>query len=423
MEQNTQSPQTQLQRDFDLSDLYSFFEDYDLKQFDHDNDILSIIQIYLDKWTNDNAFYIIDLGQIIAQYNKWIEHLPMVKPYYAVKCNPNLVIIKLLGILGCNFDCASKQEITQVLHSGVDPDRIIFANPCKASTQIKYARQEDIDILTFDSVSELYKIKLYHPKANLLVRIKVDDSKSICRFNCKFGVDSEELDTLFSIAKACDLSIIGVSFHVGSNCYDLDTYKSSIIDAKKAFIIAQKYGFNLKLLDIGGGFPANDDVVKFSDIAQIINDTITDQFINDPEYSNVQFIAEPGRYFVSTSHTLVVNIIGKKEYNLDGQKLFKYYLNDGIYGSFNCIHFDHAMPKILPYNEQNGVLYKSTIFGPTCDSMDVITTDCMLPDLAIGEWVFIDNFGAYTTAAASNFNGFERTGAYYIMRKPQSSEN
>ena len=126
---------------------------------------------------------------------------------------------------------------------------------------------------------------------------------------------------------------------------------------------------------------------------------------------------EPGRFFVSSSHTLVVNVIGKKDVidEETGEKSFVYYLNDGMYGSFNCIHFDHARPKICPFNECNGKLYKSKIFGPTCDSMDKIAEDVLLPELTIGEWCYIENFGAYTCAAASSFNGFTNTQTINIM--------
>jgi ornithine decarboxylase len=400
----------------DISDLYTFFKDYDLQYFKNNHNILDIIKSFLEKYDNDQAFYIVDLSKIIHQYYRWMTNLPNVKPYYAIKCNPNIVIIELLAKLGCNFDCASRDEISQVLSANVAPERIIFANPIKASSQIKYARQEDIDLLTFDSISELYKIKLYHPKAKLLVRIKIDDSKSVCRFGCKFGASADELENMFTIAKACDLNIIGVSFHVGSNCYGLEMYSKAIYDAKCAFELAKRHGFIFSVLDIGGGFPANNEKLKFEDIASTIKTALDECF--GIGHKNVEVIAEPGRYMVSLSHTLVLNVIGKKE-NVDketGEKTFKYYLNDGVYGSYNCIHFDYAEPKIYPYNERDGTEYKSVVFGPTCDSMDTIDKQCLLPDLAIGEWVYSENMGAYTISSSSaNFNGFKPAKCYYCI--------
>jgi len=98
-----------------------------------------------------------------------------------------------------------------------------------------------------------------------------------------------------------------------------------------------------------------------------------------------------------------------------GQTLV-YYLNDGVYGSFGCIYFDNNQPKIQPFNERDGNLYKSMLFGPTCDSIDLITNEIMLPELAIGEWVYVENFGAYTVASSSNFNGFKTSVFKYIFR-------
>jgi ornithine decarboxylase len=148
-----------------------------------------------------------------------------------------------------------------------------------------------------------------------------------------------------------------------------------------------------------------------------------DFFGDDLLNKSIRFIAEPGRYFVEKSHTLVLNVIGKKRetyINNDTNELEEiiiYYLNDGVYGSFNCIYFDHKKPCVLPFNERNEkILYKSKIFGPTCDSIDLITEEIMLPELAIGEWVYVENFGAYTTASSSSFNGFITTDYKYILR-------
>ena len=172
------------------------------------------------------------------------------------------------------------------------------------------------------------------------------------------------------------------------------------------------------MLDFGGGFPGNDDkAVKFEEIAESINKGITDFFPNAEE-EGMEFIAEPGRFLAQRTHTLVMNVIGKKIVNAEKEedKTIVYYLNDGVYGSFNCIFFDHEHPVILPFNERDGKQYKSLLWGPTCDSIDMISENVMLPELAIGEWVYVENFGAYTVAASSSFNGF-RTNTYkYILR-------
>lgn len=101
--------------------------------------------------------------------------MPNVTPFYAVKCNPNPVIIDTLNLMGCNFDCASKNEISMVYDLIEDSSKIIFANPIKICNHIQFARATDVDMMTFDSEQELYKIKLYHLYDSLVLRLAVDD--------------------------------------------------------------------------------------------------------------------------------------------------------------------------------------------------------------------------------------------------------
>ena len=386
----------------------SLLQEYNVRVYKKDEDIINNI---LEGNNSEEAFYIVDVGKVIKQVQIWNDLLPDIKPYYAVKCNPNELVLKVLSSLDVNFDCASKNEIATVVSITGDPSRIIFANPCKMSNQIKYARANDVDLMTFDSHHELYKIKLYHPYSDLILRIKVDDSQSLCKFGCKFGANLDEVEKLLEIAKTLSLNVIGISFHVGSGCKDNQQYVKAIEDSKKCFDIAHKLGMKFTVLDIGGGFENE----TFEECAKVIRESIEKNFGE----MELRVIAEPGRFFVSSSHTLVVNIIGKKDnINEDGEKEFVYYLNDGMYGSFNCIHFDHQKPIICPFNERDGKRYRSKIFGPTCDSMDKIDDDAFLPELAIGEWCYIENFGAYTCAAASTFNGFTQINTINIMTPP-----
>jgi diaminopimelate decarboxylase len=417
-----------------FTELTHFFNEQHITAYETDTSIIDIIKATLEKSHLDTGFFIVDLSTVINQYKKWINFLPRIKPYYAIKCNPDQLLIKTLAMLGVNFDCASKNEIIFALDAtNNDASRIIFANPAKADSHLKYARGVDVDLMTFDNMYELFKIVNFHPSAQLVLRIKVDDSFSVCRFNSKFGADIDNVDGLMKLAKTIGLDIVGVSFHVGSGCKNVDAYKIAIERSRKVFDIGKENGYKLKILDIGGGFPGtlegffeqtldkkNNNYIKFEDIAKTINESIDIYFPESdfPEDYNLQIIAEPGRYFASASHTLVLNVIAKNKI-IDKQTKevkFAYTLNDGVYGSFNCIMFDHAKPIIKPFNERDGHVYDCTVYGPTCDSMDTISNSCKLPDLAIGESVYIEDSGAYTTAAASNFNGFQRTPCEYIMR-------
>ena len=395
----------------------ALLQKFEVKLYGSDRDTYDIINGFLEDNQSERAFYIIDLGEIVNSYSTWMRLIPNVHPYYAVKCNPNPVLLEALASLGANFDCASETEMKTIIEITKDPTRIIFANPCKMTSQIRYARANDVDLMTFDCEEELYKIKLYHPYAKLVLRLAVDDSKSMCKFNKKFGCKLNQVLELLTISKTLKLDVVGFSFHVGSGCSSSDNYYKAIEDCKNAADIAKTIGIYISIIDIGGGFPGVDRTIRFEDIAKRVNDGVNDFFSDELANGSVKFISEPGRYFAEKTHTLVLNVIGKKIITDDsGEKMIVYYLNDGIYGSFNCIYFDHNIPTILPFNERDGKLYKSRLFGPTCDSIDLIADEIMLPELAISEIVYVENFGSYTVAASSNFNGFKTTICKYIYR-------
>ena len=407
-----------------ITEIYNFISDKDVKIYDTNLEMLDIINQYLEKKKGEQSFIVVDLGDVIRQFFKWKKNLPRITPYYAIKCNPCPIIIELLNKLGCCFDCASQQEILKTINLGIDPKNIIFANPCKPVDFIKFSRSNDVDLLVIDSSYELYKIKLYHPEASLLVRIQTDDSKSLCKFNCKFGVELDEVKEILELGKILNLNIIGVSFHVGSGCEDAHVYNTALHDCKKVFEIASSLDIHMNLIDIGGGFPGTDDgKVLFETMAEVINKSIDELF---KDRNDITFIAEPGRYFVSSSHTIVCSIINKKEKLISKkeindktiettEKLITYYISDGVYKSFSNIIFDYGKPEFIPFNERTEKTYQSIIYGESCDSLDIISKNCQLPSLAIGESIIVKNMGAYTIASSTEFNGFTKAELFYIM--------
>lgn len=402
-----------------------------LSNFIHEHNILltekktseELIELIYETYSPTSAFYIVDLGSIIKQYEVWNELFPYIEPHYAVKANPNKIICQLLAILGTSFDVASVNEINLVKDL-VPTNKLIYANPTKETSSISYARSVDCDLLVVDCVSELYKIKLYHPSCEILLRIKVDDSGSLCRFSEKFGADEDEIEEIIKLCSSSGLNIVGCSFHVGSLCSDATQFYKALQMCKVGFDTAKKYNLDFRIIDIGGGFIS--DRILLEKISEQILKGLKD-FFNDYNYANddmnnddspnkkLKIISEPGRFFVSNSHILVLNVIGKK---LKKNNNFQYTLNDGIYNSFNCITYDHANPVIIPYNNRETNKYKSVIFGPTCDSRDQICSEVMLPQLEIGDACYIENFGAYTEASSSKgFNGFTEIRKFYVLNK------
>jgi ornithine decarboxylase len=351
-----------------------------------------------------------------------------------MKCNPSQPIVKILAALGTGFDCASAEEIRIAKELNVPNSKIIFANPCKSKVNILKARQEGIKMMTFDNVDELRKVHSLFPEAEMVLRILPDDSHSLMKFGTKFGAPSESWEELFTEANKLGIKIIGVSFHVGSGCFDAIAYAHALSLARSAFDMASTYGFDFTLLDIGGGFPGSTDTsLTFPEIAEVLRPTLDELF---PASMGVKIIAEPGRYFAQACLTLATSIHSKRAYREgDGSKCFKYYVGDGVYGSFNCIMFDHANPKPRLLREEihsdssseseseseERMRYSSTIFGPTCDSMDRIVNQTLLPELAVGEWIYFENMGAYTTAAASGFNGFHSPSSFYVLENTSLS--
>jgi ornithine decarboxylase len=255
----------------------------------------------------DSSFFIADIGEVYRQFVRWKRNLPRIEPFYAVKCNPDPLVLRLLASLGAGFDCASKDEIAKVLAltPSVSRRNIVFANPCKANQQIRYAQQADVKMMTFDNADELYKCKRHFPNAELLLRIWADDSKSQCQLSRKFGASEESIRPLLKLAQVLSLNVIGVSFHVGSGSHDPDAFVSSVDMAKRAFDIGRDLGFRFGILDVGGGF-CHDD---FESVARVLGQKVDEQF---PPEMGVRIIAEPGRYFVASAFTLATNVMARR---------------------------------------------------------------------------------------------------------------
>ncbi|RHY04410.1 hypothetical protein DYB25_008200 [Aphanomyces astaci] len=376
----------------------------------------------------ENAFYVVDTSAVEARFNLWMKHLPYVKPYYAVKCNPDPSILQTLARLGAGFDCASQAEIAQVIAHGVDPRSIIYANPCKQPSHISYATQQNIDFMTFDGCDELTKMKRIDPDARVVLRLFVDDSHSQCPLGTKFGAVLNDVPAILKHAKAIGSNVVGVSFHVGSGCSDAAAYTDAVVRARKAFDIGASLGFDFDLLDIGGGFPGDANApISFESIASTLNAALSTHFP-----SGVKIISEPGRFFAATSHTLAVNVIGRKlapnslaassaaatssspakaarghrGLHAGADPYYMYFVNDGLYGSFNCLLYDHAQVHPVALGGSEDQKFSSSIWGPTCDGLDCIAKDIDMPVLDIGQWIYFANMGAYTSAAGSHFNGF-----------------
>ena len=331
-------------------------------------------------------YCVVDVNKITQAYSTWKQWLPEVSVYYAVKCNPHPKVIQHMHSLGIQFDCASKKEITDVLQIA-PASSVLFAHPVKIPHHIQYARDMGVKTLVYDSVSELYKIKQTHPNADLLLRLWVKNTPG-SQLSKKFGADMQDVPMLLKTATTLNLNVIGFSFHVGSPCEDPHLYTEALQLCRVACDIAITHDLSITTIDIGGGFQAT----NFEACAHQVR-------CGMHFFKNIKFISEVGRYLVESSHRLYVHVIGKK---IKGNTRI-YYINDGLYGTFSCKMFDHATPWLN--TEKEGALFPSMVYGPTCDSLDKVEDQIMLPELEIGDALYVDNYGAYTLASC--FNGYE----------------
>ena len=352
--------------------------------------------------------FIIDHDKIRANYRTFKKHLPRVQAYYAVKANSNQEIIKTLFSEGASFDVASYNEFMQIYNQIKSFDRkdksffvwdkIIFSNTIKdRDTLAKIKKYKPL--MTFDNTDEIKKIKEHCPTAGLILRLKVPDTGSQVEMSSKFGAEPGDAANLIQEVFDAGLVVEGLSFHVGSQCGNFDNYTAALHITSEILNDSRSKGYNLKIVDIGGGFPAPYDAQspKFVNLAKIIDAECKRLFSAD-----VELLAEPGRFMVATAATLVSEIIGKAR--RDG-KIF-YHINDGVYHTFSGIVYDHWQPNFTAF--KRGKTEVCAMVGPTCDSFDKISLSENLPaNLQIGDMFYTVNIGAYSTASTTKFNGFD----------------
>lgn len=350
---------------------------------------------------------IVDHNIIRQNFEKFISLMPRVKPFYALKANPEPEIIRTLFKAGANFDVASIEELNLVEASilGTVEEReeflesqVIYANPVKRFSSLSRIENKHMR-MTFDNFAELDKINKYCNQAKLILRMDVPNEGSIVELSSKFGAPQEECLDLITYAKNLGFSVEGISFHVGSQCTNIENYTKALLATKKIFSEAEALGVKMSLIDIGGGFPAPYDktALKIEELALVINENL-EKYFPDPDY---EIIAEPGRYMVANAATSIVQINGKA---MRKGKPF-YYINDGVYHTFSGVIFDHIQYHFQSF--KNGPLVPSAVVGPTCDALDKVVMDDPLPALEVGDLLYSEFTGAYTNASATHFNGFE----------------
>ena len=349
---------------------------------------------------------IIDHDVLRRNYAEFRRHLPKVQCYFAVKANAEPAIIRTFYQAGASFDVASMPEFMMVYENikklsakaqqDFIWDKIIYANPTKPKETLRTLDKYK-PLVTYDNPAELEKIQKYAPHAGVVLRLGVANTGSQCELSNKFGCAPGEAVDLILAAFKLGLTVEGLSFHVGSQCTNFENFVQALNLAAAIMKESRSRGHEIKILDIGGGFPApyNKHVRPFRELARVINAEIDRLFDRD-----MQILAEPGRFLVATAATSVARVIGKAV--RDGKQC--YYIDDSVYHTFSGIIFDHCQYPLQAF--KSGKKEICAVFGQTCDGLDVISQSEHLPDLQIEDLVYAGNIGAYSNASATWFNGF-----------------
>ncbi|XP_038568137.1 antizyme inhibitor 1-like isoform X2 [Micropterus salmoides] len=361
--------------------------------------------IYEQTLSEKNAFFVADLGVIMRQHVRWRTHMAQIRPYYAVRCNSSPAVIEVLAALGTGFICTNKSELELVHSHGIPSEDIIYGGVCKQVSQIKYAAKNSIDLLVCDNEAELRKISRCHPNAKLLLEVSTEASSQDDEMSMTFGCSLKDCRHLLERAKELGVQVVGVRCHISSSFEDDQVYIHAISDARCVFDMGEEIGFNMKILDIGGGFSGSETQLELinSAVMSMVN-------LYFPPSTGVSIIAEPSSFFVSSAFTLAVNVISKEVVARDHQDQahddpspndepeFQYYMSEGVYGSFASKLSETliAAPAVHKNTSLESPVFSSSLWGPSGDDLDQVVEHCLLPEINVGDWLMFTQAGAYS---------------------------
>jgi len=344
----------------------------------------------------DKPFLLVDPAIIRTKARRFKAAMPRVHPHYAVKANPHPEVLRTLIAEGVSFEIASIAELDLLLSLGVAPAEIYYSNPMKSRQYVAYAAAKGVEWFVVDSVEELRKVVEIKRDAKLYLRIDAPNVGSDWPLSGKFGAEPGEADEIVQAAVELGADLAGVTFHVGSQCRNPENWRAGIDNAKRLFRSMRLKGLRPRLLNIGGGYPVQH--TKPIPSIETIGETVNRALAGLPAGTRV--MAEPGRYLVSDAGWFVCRVVGTATRR--GSRWV--YLDAGMFGGI--IETTEGLQYEV-VTERHGKLIPYTVAGPTCDSVDVVMREQMLPeDLRADDFVYIPNAAAYTTAYASNFNGF-----------------
>ena len=343
---------------------------------------------------------IVDCERVRVQLRKLRHALPRVDLHYALKPLPHPAVVRTIVAEGGYLDLATTGEVHLAQRLGVDPQRCIHTHPIKRAEDIRNALSFGVRVFVADNPDEVRKFARLGGEAELLLRVSFRSPGAVCDLSRKFGCDPEDALELARLAADLGIAVRGLSFHVGSQAADSGKHVEAIGACARLIAAARREKLGpFDTLDIGGGFPI-DYMQPVADIGRFCA-PIRAALAKLPR--RIRVIAEPGRYIVGPSAIGVASVMGRAQ--REGH--WWYYLDDGLYGSYSGQLYDHARYPVEPLRDASERL-PAVLAGPTCDSIDVIAENLMLPRLKPGDLIVGRAMGAYTWASASEFNFFPR---------------
>ncbi|CAM5266949.1 MULTISPECIES: type III PLP-dependent enzyme [Stutzerimonas stutzeri group] len=363
----------------------------------------------------ETPFVVIDTDTIAKAYDDLRAGFEFAKVYYAVKANPAVEIIDLLRDKGSNFDIASIYELDKVMARGVGPERISYGNTIKKAKDIRYFFEKGVRMFATDSEADLRNIAKAAPGSKVYVRILTEGSTTAdWPLSRKFGCQTDMAMDLLILARQLGLVPYGLSFHVGSQQRDISVWDAAIAKVKVIFErLKEEDGIELKMINMGGGFPAN-YITRTNSLETYAEEII--RFLKEDFGDDLpEIILEPGRSLIANAGILVSEVVLVARKSRTAVERWVYVDVGKFSGLIETM--DESI-KFPIYTEKKGEVEEVVIAGPTCDSADIMYENYKygLPlNLAIGDRLYWLSTGAYTTSySAVEFNGFPPLKAFYI---------
>lgn len=375
----------------------------------------------------DESVLLLDMTCFERKLEEWRWLLPRVVPQYAVKCNADKNLMQRLHELGCSFDCATMEELQRAFKVGAAPDDVFFSQPCKLRTHLRFARARRVNLMSFADASELRKVAAECPEARLLLRITANDTGGALHFSAP----REQWAELLNLAAELRLCVVGVTVAGGVGRFEAAVLGQLLAEAREVFSIGGAPAF--QCLDLGGLLPCDGGDGAFQEAAAGIHALLEEQFPASV-FPQLRITAEPGSFFTGSSASLLTKVFAKaklpndgsgeegerressdedhEEPEAPGSPYFRYYVNDGLYGSFNSVFYNkrEIEPEMLRPNCNPST--RCSISGPESGGFDTIVEHHRMPELQEGDWLLWRNMGACNTTGAKK-TGLPETKIWY----------